>query len=107
MSDLMTDLAPALSLAMVAGVEDKSDVVFDRVEVVFKSGARLSVIRGANTYGGDKGLCEVAPVWDGCLYGKLLGWSKDSEGWMSVSDVSRCIKKLGELSLGEIKAILL
>jgi len=45
----------------IAHIEDRSDELTIKVRIIFKNGYELSIIKGPYTYGGPKGLLEIAP----------------------------------------------
>lgn len=55
-------LVPETVEQLVAQVEDNSNELMKRVRITFKNGYALSVIRGEYSYGGVKGLFEIAPI---------------------------------------------
>lgn len=80
---------------------DNSDPNMKRLRIRFKNGYGLSVIQGEHSYGGDRGLFEIAPVnSEGKLDGSLLDpkdQGDDVLGYCTVEDVHRYIVKLGNL----------
>ena len=85
----------------VIDVKDTSDAFTKRVRVYFKNGLSLSVVRGSWTYGGDRGLFEIAPFnKDKEMDGNLLDGEcrgDDVLGYCDVDKVNHYIAKIGKI----------
>lgn len=89
--------------SIIKNVEDLSDGYTQKVRVYFENGLSLSVIRGKYTYGGSKGLFEIAILdSDGSFRRDMLepeDQVDDVLGWCSVEKVRLYIRKVGTAHL--------
>lgn len=83
----------------IIDAEDRSSDGIDRVRLSFKSGHKLSVVRGPWTYGGDEGLYEIAPYnTSGGMDGAVLGFDGDDVlGYLTVENVKEKILEMSKL----------
>jgi hypothetical protein len=71
-----------------------------QAKVFFPNGYGVSIVQGTNTYGGEKGLYEIAvlqgnPESNGLCYTTPI--TNDVIGWLTESDVENYIKQVSEL----------
>lgn len=83
----------------IENIEDNSDEYMDSRRIFFKNGYALSIIRGEYSYGGKRGLFEIAPInKEGDLEGALLGIEGDDVlGYLTISEVRDYIIRMGGL----------
>lgn len=81
-----------------ATIKDNSGFGMDRIRITFKNGYSLSVIRGDFSYGGQRGLFEVAPFTKkGEMSGSLLNFKGDDvKGYLSIEEVNSYIQQMEE-----------
>lgn len=98
----------ALPLSLDLNIQDKIERVTNtsnehtsRVRIVFKNGYELSVVRGQFTYGGERGLFEIAPInLEGNLDGSLLDEDDQGDdvlGYLTPERVNYYVEKIGNL----------
>ena len=90
-------------LSKIENIEDRSSLNdyypeydINRVLITFKNGYCLSIIRGTMTYGGDKGLFEIAPFnKENEMDGSIIGvFDDDVLGYLSVEEVNKYIEEI-------------
>jgi len=80
-------------------IENLSELGLQRVRIHFQNKYSLSIVQGEMTYGGNKGLFEVAPFdKNNTMNGAILNIPGDNViGNLSVQQVQKIILKIGEL----------
>jgi len=85
----------------IVSITDLSDTLTNRAKIKFKNNHELSIIIGKYTYGGERGLFEIAPIHkDTGMDGSLFDYTDRSDmvlGYCSVEKVHHYIKKIGLL----------
>jgi hypothetical protein len=83
----------------ILSIEDRSDPYMNRERIKFKNGFGISIIRGETSYGGARGLFEIAPIGQNDdLNGSLIGLACDNvEGFLTPKEVIDRMLQISQL----------
>lgn len=88
-------------LEFIKSIEGNSDANMKHSIIAFNNGYKLSVIMGEHSYGGDKGLLEIALYnKDGDMDGSLFDEEDQGDnvlGYLSEEKVMYYVNKIGQL----------
>lgn len=87
-----TQLNPANNV-LIQNIEDKSDKLIDRIQILFKNKHRLSIVRSEYTYGGDQNLFEIMAL---SLIPNTDKY-EDVIGYCNIQDLNEHIHYIGTL----------
>lgn len=84
-------------------IHDQSEPGIRRMRLIFANGFELSIIHGQFTFGGPRGLFEIAPFdQTGKMNGAVLGLTGDVEGYLTADEVAERVRYMAELGGGRI-----